>query len=255
MPSPSMEHAWRRTKTLLHEEAKKKIQDLLKKKKQVSMCDIGCGNGAFLIRLAQELRNPRVVCLGIDLSNPFVNYAQAAAKAKDIIGVSFKQVDFEKENIDQKFDIVISSEVLEHVGKPDIFLKKIHALLFEGGYFFLSTPNGNNLIKYLLFPLKRYISKKHEEDIKKFLTPQEEKFKLSEQEQHLFVFSHKFLIQMLKNAGFEIYKIPRSTTFFGGKILDENPLLFAGSLLFDSFCNLFPFPQIGWDIIMFCRKK
>lgn len=255
MPSPSIEYAWRRTKTLLHNETKKCILKLLQKQEKVVVGDIGCGNGAFLIRLAQELNDKRVSYKGFDISKPFVEFANTAAKDKKLTNVTFEEIDFEHDKVHNSFNILVSSEVLEHVEDPQMFLKNVCDMLVKNGYFFLSTPNSNNLIKYPLFFLKKRISEYHEDEIKRSLTKEEEKFRLSDHEQHLFVFSHSQLKKSLSDVGLTVYRTPRSTTFFGGAFLDNKPLLFAASLMFDSLCNLLPLPQLGWDNIFFSQKS
>ncbi len=254
-PSPSEEYSWRRTKKLLHNEAAIRIREILKEKKQVSVLDIGCGNGAFLIRLAYEFPSVSVQLLGIELSKPFVEYANQAVKGKKLKNVSFQQVDFEKESLKGEYDIIVSSEVLEHVEKPEAFLKKVHMLLVVGGYFLLSTPNGKNIIKYPLFFLKGFITRFHEKEIKKVLSAHEETLKLAEHEQHLFIFTYALLKRKCKQAGFGVYKTPRSTTFFGGPFLDDHSFLFSLTILFDTICNLLPFSNLGWDTIVFTRKE
>lgn len=45
-------------------------------------------------------------------------------------------------DIDEKFDLIYSLEVIEHIENPYIFLKEIKSLLKPDGKFFLTTPAG-----------------------------------------------------------------------------------------------------------------
>jgi SAM-dependent methyltransferase len=45
---------------------------------------------------------------------------------------------------DNSFDVVICREVIEHVIETDPVLDEAHRVLKDGGYYFISTPNGYN---------------------------------------------------------------------------------------------------------------
>ena len=253
MPSPSMEYAWRKTKKIIQDEAQNLIN---KSQKDMAICDIGCGNGALIIRLDELTRNlpQRVSYEGFELSNPFVNYGRQAAKFKKLPNIFFKRFDIEKDHFQNKYDIIICTEVLEHLHDPKNALERIHHSLNNGGVLLLSTPNSKNLIKYPFPFLKKIVTGRDSHELAKFLTKKEHQFKLAELEQHLYVYSHRELKNILKQLGFTIYRAPRSTTLFGGPFLDNHSLLFAVTILFDSFFDLISPPQLGWDNIFFCRK-
>lgn len=254
-PSPSVEYAWRKTKKIIEEEVVKIVWSKVINKK-ISIADIGCGNGALLIRIAQSLSTIKntVKLKGFDLAEPFVTYGKNAAKYKKLKNLAFTMFDFEKEKIKEKFDIIICSEVLEHLKNPSKFLVKLHDMLEDGGYLVLTTPNSKNLIKYPFFLLKKYVVKKDEKESLRHLTEDEQRFKLAELEQHLHVFSNSELKKLLYQSRFHIVRNLRSTTLFGGPFLDNHIFLFALSLIFDSIINLFPVPQIGWDNIIIAKK-
>ncbi len=253
MPSPSMEYAWRKTKKLLQDEVLKVITE---SKKEMSVCDIGCGNGALLIRLAETTRNfyPQIHYKGFEISKPFVEYGLQAIKFKDLSNISFNYFDIEKDDLPEKFDVIICSEVLEHLRNPKNVLKKIYHSLNNGGVLLLSTPNSKNLIKYPFPFLKKIVAGRDSHELAKFLTKKEQQFKLAELEQHLYVFSHGELKNILKQLGFTIYGTPRSTTLFGGPFLDNHSLLLGLTMILDSFIDIFSLPQMGWDNIFFARK-
>jgi 2-polyprenyl-3-methyl-5-hydroxy-6-metoxy-1,4-benzoquinol methylase len=246
LPSPSIEYAWRRTKIALEQEL-----NLLSKTTPIrSVADLGCGNGALLIRLASA--HPNLQFFGYDISQPFIDYANTAANYKNLSNVVFTRLDIESKNISRKFDVVISSEVLEHLPSPDLFIGKVNSLLTSGGYFLLTTPNSQNLIKYPLFFLKKMINPDSDYA---HLSDREKVFKVGDQSQHLFVFNQTQLHNALSTGQFTPYKSVRSTTFFGNSFLDNHPFFFCLTILFDLFLNLINSTQIGWDHIIFSKKN
>ncbi len=97
--------------------------------------DFGCGSGWMSHLLAGYGQ-----VTGVDLSN------DAITRAKDHYpGVEFLCVDASQDLghvLGRKFDVVVSSEVLEHVIKQDEYLVNMAALLTDGGKLVLTTPNG-----------------------------------------------------------------------------------------------------------------
>ena len=253
MPSPSIEYAWRKTKKIVQDEVLGIIGGASGK---LSIGDVGCGNGALMIRLAELSRDvgTQLKFTGFDISKPFIDYGRMAAKYKKLTNIDFEQLNIEKEELPGDFDVIICSEVLEHVKKPELMLEKLYLSLHSGGYLVLTTPNSKNLIKYPFLFLKKGVSQRDSQEMSKFLTKAEQKHKLAELEQHLYVFSQPELKELLRKVGFGVVKTPRSTTLFGGPFLDNHSLLLATIMITDTLFDLLPFPQIGWDNIFVCKK-
>ena len=96
-----------------------------------SICDLGCGNGHITGRLAKL--GFRVV--GVDASASGVSVARR----------TYPNVEFVEALIDRglslgKFDLVISSDVIEHMYRPADLLEAAGALLKPGGQILLGTP-------------------------------------------------------------------------------------------------------------------
>jgi SAM-dependent methyltransferase len=47
--------------------------------------------------------------------------------------------------VSNSFDVVICRDVIEHVLETDAVFDEAHRVLVEGGYYYISTPNGYNL--------------------------------------------------------------------------------------------------------------
>ncbi len=162
-----------------------------------------------------EFNNPLVTFYGYDISTPFVEFANKAAKFKKLDNVEFTKLDIETQNLPHKFELIISSELLEHLVHPEIFINKIYTFLTSGGYFLLTTPNRDNWIKYPFWFLKSPTHKTQQAEFSKSLTPEEEILLLAEHEQHLYVYTHNELSRLLDKHGFIVYKVKRSSLVFG----------------------------------------
>src|SRR5271170_1852670 len=105
-----------------------------------SIADIGCHNGFFL-RLASELGFQRFVA---------VDYFPLPADRSflaDLAGVEFLKANFNQDNFlealaDESLDVVVSTEVFEHIyHHPLGYLRECWRVLRSGGLLLLSTPN------------------------------------------------------------------------------------------------------------------
>jgi 2-polyprenyl-3-methyl-5-hydroxy-6-metoxy-1,4-benzoquinol methylase len=119
-------------------EIKKQVSKITKSTSQNhQILDFGCGRGW----IANNLKDFGVVT-GIDLS------PKAVAKAKQQYpDVNFLSGDlgddFFRQSLEEKFDVVVSSEVIEHLDEQKIFMVNIKKALKPGGMLVLTTPNGN----------------------------------------------------------------------------------------------------------------
>ncbi len=142
-------------KELNHEELERLVQissaiEILgKDPSEINILDFGCGRGW----LANELKAYGKV-YGIDLSD------EAVAGAAELYPeVRFAVADLSDKKIDQVFpdvifDILISSEVIEHVLDQDGYLRNAFEALKTGGHLILTTPNGRFKSEYFDGPRK-----------------------------------------------------------------------------------------------------
>ena len=98
-----------------------------------SVLDVGCGSGFGSYLISQKAE--KVVAL--DYSKAAINFAKKNNQAKN--------VDFILSNIDdfdyqEKFDVVVMIEFLEHNVQPKSVLKRITCLLKEEGMMIISLP-------------------------------------------------------------------------------------------------------------------
>lgn len=98
--------------------------------------DVGCGPGCFL----DECRRRGAYIKGVDLSTA----AASLAKKYFNIDIINKPIDKAIRAGDIRsggFDMIFAFEVLEHVRRPEEFLRDLFGLLSPGGSIYISTPN------------------------------------------------------------------------------------------------------------------
>jgi ubiquinone/menaquinone biosynthesis C-methylase UbiE len=98
-----------------------------------SVLDVGCGQGSFLKELQTEF--PNIRAHGIDISRTAVELAR-----KRMPNGQFYVVDITETFLDDICDLVVCSEVLEHI--PDDLVALQNLKKMTGKYLLVSTPQG-----------------------------------------------------------------------------------------------------------------
>jgi 2-polyprenyl-3-methyl-5-hydroxy-6-metoxy-1,4-benzoquinol methylase len=140
--------------------------------------DIGCGNGVLLETICKQFG-----CVGTGIDVDQRRIAKARARTKH---ASFKCELFDGASLGEKYDIIISSAVIEHVVDPPGFLKQFHPALTDDGSLFLLTPNAHSLSYRLLRSWWR------------------ELLSIGE---HIYLFTPRSLELCAGRAGFELVKL------------------------------------------------
>ena len=98
-----------------------------------SLLDVGCGQGSFLLELQKTF--PGVQFHGSDFSGSAIDLAR-----EKISNCDFSVMDITSNTLNKKFDVVICSEVLEHIDDDREAIKNLHAM--TGKYLLVSSPQG-----------------------------------------------------------------------------------------------------------------
>lgn len=102
--------------------------------------DIGCGVGTIVFYLA----NQGCEVSGIDISKKAISMAKENSKTFGLEKrMRFLNISFPEEPIKGKYDLIIASEVLEHLCNDGLAVKAMKDLLVEDGKIIISTPSSN----------------------------------------------------------------------------------------------------------------
>jgi 2-polyprenyl-6-hydroxyphenyl methylase/3-demethylubiquinone-9 3-methyltransferase len=180
--------------------------------------DIGCGGGILSERLSRL--GARVT--GIDASESSINVAKQHS-IKSRLEINYRCITTtdllknEKEKFLNKFDIVIASEVIEHVNERKVFLSDISKLCRSGGLVVFTTINksflGIILGKFFAENILNVVPK-DTHNPEKFISPQELS---SEAQEHNIIldnfvgFVPKFKIQNIINKEFGDFILSSNT--------------------------------------------
>lgn len=112
--------------------------------------DVGCASGWFLSRVAKTF--PKAQCYGIDIYDKAVEYGK-----KLYPSISFQKAD--AHNMPFKastFDLVICTEVLEHVNDPKSALLEIKRVLKKDGFAIIELDSGSILFSISWFLWQKF---------------------------------------------------------------------------------------------------
>ncbi len=168
------------TSHLANEYALKRVKfyEALLKKNCSSILELGCGPGVFY----EPLDRLGIRWNGLEINPFWINFGK-----KNKIPISSTNI----KEISRKYDVVTSHQVLEHVEKPNEFIKNIYDKLVNGGLVHLELPNHLSLTSRM-----RKISPRISKDYG-FIQPP----------MHLRAYSIKTLKFLLEKNNFQVIKV------------------------------------------------
>lgn len=151
------------------------IDGFKKYNKLNKILDVGCGSGLFL----QEAKKRGWEVYGTEYTDAQLDYLNQMGI--NIVKGSLTKDSFEPE----MFDVIVSSEVIEHINNPVEEINHFKRLLRKGGLMYITTPNFNCLERYFL----------------------KSSYNIIEYPEHLCYYTPKTIDFLFKNNGFQKVKI------------------------------------------------
>ena len=139
--------------------------------KNLKILDVGCGGGI----ICEPLARLGAKVTGIDFAPNNIKAAKIHSK-KNKLKINYINKDIEKSKLDEKFDIILMFEVLEHLDNWKKTIKNIKKNLNKNGLIIISTINRNLLSKLFAINIAENILNwipKGTHDYNKLIKPEE----------------------------------------------------------------------------------
>ncbi len=146
---------------------------------KVNMLDIGIGDGVYEKLMPKDLRDKAYIT-AVDISEKQLRRSKSVIDKGVAIDLDSSDLPF----ADNKFDLVIISELLEHVFNPDKVLRETIRVLKPGGYLLLTYPNAGAIQLRLAL----------------LLTGNSPLLNFPENKEHIRFFGHKDIRKMTKSV-------------------------------------------------------
>ena len=199
------------------------ITAMLPPLKDKKILDIGCGMGQHAMQYSKA---GAASVLGTDISEKMLGYARENNSAENI---TYRRLAFEDlEQLDEKFDVITSSLAFDYSEDFALLMKKIYALLNDGGFLVfsmshpISTAYDGTYDRYTRTEKgERLYANLHNYSIEG-----ERHFKWVVEDYEVYHRKISTLINCIASAGFIIEECQESTV--PDEILKEHPDLFGG---------------------------
>lgn len=241
------------------------IRDVLRSlsSRQRRVIDLGCGSGISIFEvfdLCTDLKG--VHWCGLDANISAVSAGAQRSRFRQMErndeAVAFLSGDLSSLPIaDESVDLILCSEVLEHIEHPPSAIEEITRILKPNGYAVITTPNPNNLVERLGYALNRLsggaLKKIFWAGCDEISAPP---LKAEVGLGHVSVHPYKTWRRWIENAGMSIVRKVRGPLVFGGPFFDRHPLLSGLMIAVDPLLDRLPFRFIlSNNLGVLCSKK
>jgi 2-polyprenyl-3-methyl-5-hydroxy-6-metoxy-1,4-benzoquinol methylase len=238
----------------------------------IKVLDVGCGDGAVIFRLKAFFDAAyQVHFTGIDLSALDIDFAGQRKAYFNHRDCDFILGDAIRADLGSGFfDMVICTEVIEHIAEPSQLLDQIRRLLKEGGLLILTTPHGGggalaralHMVRRLLRP-SRIRQEKLAVDAHLIHPAEKERSRFSSAggctgagEEHISVKKRAAWERLFIRCGFQV-QATRGTAglLFGEPLLDQHRVLFAVCVILDAILEILPWSYLWSECLFFELRK
>lgn len=101
-----------------------------------SLLDVGCGDGELIVWLRENL-DPGIEFSGVDLSSETIDGNRIRYPE-----LGFDVLNIQEQHLDRTFDVIVCTEVIEHLDDQQGALGHLLAMLSPGGHLILTCPAG-----------------------------------------------------------------------------------------------------------------
>jgi len=107
-----------------------------------AILDVGCGQGELLSELSRAL--PSASVSGADLSEQSIADSRKKNPDYDLFVMDLTDAGFEQKHAERlgNYDLVVCSEVIEHIEDDGLAVRRLRSLLAPGGHLIITVPGG-----------------------------------------------------------------------------------------------------------------
>ena len=236
---------WKRFRIMMGATARDTLRRL--KLKSPRVLELGCGSGTGIFETAdvcQEISGVR--WYGLDLNIRAVAAASSRSNLRESRSnkkaVCFLTADLSALPFpDRCFDLLLCTEVLEHIADPKVVIAEMARITTRGGYVLITTPNPNNIVEKLGYVIDR-ISKG---SLKRAYWSGHDSLSappLSAEAglAHVSVHPYRTWRRLLEDAGLRVVRKIRGSALFGGPFFDRHPIITGTLIALDPILDKLP---------------
>jgi len=120
------------------------VFSILDKSSFSSVLDIGCAQGQYAIRIAKKYPSSKVK--GVDIREEQLNVGRLVRRKLGLKNLTFERRDICDGSTNEKHDLVLLLQVIEHLKDDRMALKEIRKLASSGGHLIITAPNSESPI-------------------------------------------------------------------------------------------------------------
>jgi SAM-dependent methyltransferase len=120
---------------------RRELLDLRKKisHSKIEIYDAGSGFGQYTYFMTKKLAPCNI--LSVDVKEDWISDCSEFFRKKNIKNVSFSTEDLRNINHQNKFDLIVCVDVMEHIAEDQKVFSNFYAALKEGGYLLINSPS------------------------------------------------------------------------------------------------------------------
>jgi 2-polyprenyl-3-methyl-5-hydroxy-6-metoxy-1,4-benzoquinol methylase len=228
----------------------------------IRILDAGCGDGRLIYFLKTEFdKKYRLEFAGVDISELDIDFANQRKAYFSHLGCDFQVMDINRPDLpDESFDVIICTEVIEHIADPPLLMSAFRKILKKNGLLIVTTPNKKrsflSRIERLLKRILRISDDVIHDKEKDMARLSSSSGKTGSGEGHISVKEICAWKQIFTRAGFQIRSV-RGTAglMFGSDAVDRHRILVAVAIILDTLSERLPGSCAWSEVISFELKK
>lgn len=244
-----------------HQRLVRFVAEALRERSTAMLADLGCGEGLNLLAVHRRAQREEIRYIGVDLDRAALQRAANRIAYRGYRNIELQVGDVLDTGLPAaSVDVVLSSEVIEHLREPQRLLQEIWRVLAPGGTAMITTPNLSNyprragdLVDRLLrggLRDRAYAGMADRSEGTGF-TPDEAAGILG----HVSEKPARTWRQLARQTGFRVRLYRGSTLVYGYPWLARHPALFALLCLADSLLERVPWWfDTSHDLLMVLTK-